>query len=628
MSATDFDKVIPPHRWLERRARPRLRTLAGHTLRMDAAEFLGVADADPVRWRIGRRVWNGRLLDWTPRQPGRYRITATTGSGRSRSAWCDVGLRASDLVERADALSYYFCLVVRRDFTLHFIPLLAKDHESDATHTLSKEAEGGHRAFRALMASQAQVYGQQVLRRIPALWHRTKRVQDGIYAVWPSGLTYLGSAPDIAAAGTVLADALGQMKDSAQGRARLLRSAEDALDGLSPDRYAYSDEPAFPSGGVGAIERFAMAVVNPLTAGLLAFSKDVGLSRARGIITFSASTGMLSTRLFDTRIGLWRQLSTGFDFPGRADARADGMPADRFGRGSSRAGALGGLLNTQGTGSFTGSRQQWAMDGYSEEGTTWEPGTYGGSPGEFGYRETNGNPDGYPDKPDYFWPDSNSGGETPTNEVDFDAAVIFGNTGTDPDDGTDGGGDDPDAGTDTGGGDDPDAGTDSGGGDDPDAGSDPDGGDDPVVDPEAGTPAPDDSGGHGGGSLGSAAPVIVTRGGGYTDPGEGQGNTGGGRTTITPGGGYTDPDRDGVPDGMAIWGGYNAPIGHEVDPVFDPPPGAFRSAGAVSLSKTVTVHAGVRIEEYAGMTPGGIVADGVFSTGTSERMPGSRGPRP
>ena len=107
-----------------------------------------------------------------------------------------------------------------------------------------------------------------------------------------------------------------------------------------------------------------------------------------------------------------------------------------------------------------------------------------------------------------------------------------------------------------------------------------------------------DSGGLSGKELIPKEAVVLTRGGGYTDPSP-EGDLGGGATgvgiRVIPGGGFTDPGRDGFKD----WGGYVPPLGNEIDPVVDPSPDAYQSEGVSIARRGVnSMDGSVRLETF------------------------------
>ena len=117
------------------------------------------------------------------------------------------------------------------------------------------------------------------------------------------------------------------------------------------------------------------------------------------------------------------------------------------------------------------------------------------------------------------------------------------------------------------------------------------------------------------GSLGT-----ITRGSGYTDPspddgaggGNGEGSEGG---VVVPGGGVVDPPKgEGSTKGFNRWGGYNPPIGRELDPYINPGHG-YAAEGSDRFRRTVSTQGPVHVEEMSGSTSTGVQADGLFSAG-------------
>jgi hypothetical protein len=694
-----------PH-WIARRAPvgPSV-ALAGRSgeLRLERL-FPDLDGRHGVRWTVAGQTLTGPAPRWTPRAPGIFTIVATAG-GQRRTGGLLVGIAPSDLVKRNQELDYCFCLIARRGLRLHFIPLLERrDGKRAAPERLEREAALHHPAFAQLMSAHSRIYRRKIL---PRLFVDARRVQPGLYAVFPSDLLYLGSARPIAAAARLIAENLEALATMTTGRGRLLREIEHAVGGLVPLSYRYADEPQFPVStpqrrGKFSTERFASEVVTDLIAATLAFGEQIGVEIGVGggteVISYNAGNGTLSTRLFASDLGLWRQVTSAFDLlrgrpepgvslrrafgPGRSlrgdrsglnfgtdfglDHTDPGTGFDPFGRGNTGGdfGGLGGLANSGGLGTLGGGQGQYLMDsdggtitpgdfpGYDSDGHFWVGGDDGSEVG-FRYGD-DGSPEAsatevaphgtviyYGEVTKWnFEPEDvtggpgggdQSGGGIPTVGGEPSGGQGGPDGGTDGDGGSPDGGNGGDAGGDTGG----DTGGDSGGDTGGDTGGDA-GGDSGGVPQPGGEgvqmPNPDapDGGNEGVSPVGRSGPTVqaaslgvITRGSGYTDPSpETSPSPGGdesGEVHVRPGG--TDPTDE---SGFGTWGGYNPPIGKEVDPLFGPTPGTYRPVDAVVSARTVSLRDGVRTEELSGMTIAGRSADGIFSAGMIEG-PGQSG---
>ena len=654
--------------WLAKVAKRQhvLRAVAGELFELKATDLIPhESDDRSPEWRIAGTTLRGAALKWTPRSPGVYGLELRAAR-RVLRRQVIVGLRPSDIVKRAKDLDSYFCFIVPNAHKVHFFPLLDKGGGggAKAREGVKREIKDQHPAFSRLLAAQTRIYRDRVL---PHPFVDPKSFRPGLYAVCSNDLCYLGSEQRLNAIAGSLQKSLRLLSTRRTGRGAVLKVIEKTLADLSPAAYEYSNAVQFPMlslkrRGAFAPERFACGVVSSVVAATLNFARDLGVDSGRPgdglttLITFNSANGSLSTSMFDSVLGLTRQVMSGFETgrgiaeltdlagltgfgtdPG-TDGTTDPTGGDlgTFGRGGGRGnggltdlfGDLFGGDSTGGSGgvsSFSRFGGRAAMDGeggdaspgdfpgYDEGGKYWVNGSDGSKVG-FGY-----GPDGNP-------------APAAVDEVDG-TTVLYGDVTVwtfdpepidpepvDPEpvdpEPTDPQPTDPEP-------------------------TDPEPTDPEPTDPEppgtdpAEMPAPDDGSGGGGGGPddgtggGGGGPTfgtsrggrpvplgVFTRGGGYTDPApdDGGGDGGGGGVVVIPGGGLVDPvdpDTPGGQTGFAGFGGYNPGFGPDLDPLIYPTAGDYSATGTASVSRTVTDRQGVRVETHGGVAMSGASLDGL-----------------
>src|SRR5262249_6949424 len=148
----------------------------------------------------------GPVLEWTPASPGPYRGQIEIDRHPVYPCAFRIGLRPQDLVDRRERFNFFFCLVVRTGATVDFVPLFTPSENGvkDAKiarrgpdrSALQREVRSGHPAFAAWMQRQSVIYRRAVS---PRPFFDVGRMADGLYAVFPNDVVYLGGARSIVA---------------------------------------------------------------------------------------------------------------------------------------------------------------------------------------------------------------------------------------------------------------------------------------------------------------------------------------------------------------------------------------------------------------------------------------------
>ena len=417
---------LPPEgipRWLQRRRPAAQRQLMiGEALRLDAAElFSDLAEKDRIRWNAPGKSAEGPEFEFKPGAPGIYVVRAQRGGDRRRVI-LTVGIRPRDLIDKSRETDFYFCLVARSGPKIHFLPLLQapRKNAKERAKLVAREVSDGHPQFARLARAQTSIYRRRVMSRV---YVEAGSIPAGLYAVFPNGALYLGSARPIEKATRAIAESIEALALRTAGRAELLATISAALASIDPTEFLYCDTALFPVAanltGWRSPSAFISGVVNDLAIESARFGEQLGIGLGgdamTAVFTFNSANATLSTRLFDGASGLSRQLSSTFDvfppgstkpagltlgagtrgFPSASGAQGGraGLSSlltnftqttDGFGRGtSSVTGGFGGLLSSLGIGALGGSTGQAAMDtdgGTGGMGSTGSTGGTGGTP--------------------------------------------------------------------------------------------------------------------------------------------------------------------------------------------------------------------------------------------------------
>lgn len=684
MSAkVNIGSFMPLHgRFLKRNNENSKWLLVGESLHLRAADlFADTSSAEQVSWHFSNRVKTGRELRLKPKVPGRFKVLAQRGNLKHLIRVI-VGIQPRQLIQKQNSIPFFFTLVARSGSKLHFVPLVSTPHKNKNQYKgrVSSEIAKHHPAFRTLARAHNTVYRRRVM---SSLYVPTDVVSSGLFAIFPNTAIYLGNTGFINNACNEIAAALESLGKRAIGRAKLLTHITKVVESLDPTSFRYSDQPFFPASSSikrPSITKFAGSVVGDLTSEVARFARNIGNAMGPGgmttVFTFNSASATLSTRVFDVRAGLSRQLTSCFDVfitPGRSSTVMPGsgfeslrnnrselpnlgfssistLPTrDSFGRGTSQiAGGLGGLLRSLGVGPLGGSRGQQGMDSDGAAGppsgspTRMNQVASGGEEGQGG-GYTSGS----------YW-DMNAqvlviGADSPqdateklANGGDLVAGINENNdivvliTGAEPGQGDSEDRDTNDNDESEGAPDLEDDNSADNDGDDTDPKED-DGDDTGDEDTDDEGDGPSGSGGDAGmtvddGSSGSSGFTLgtITRGGGYTDHGDNDEEDPGSGPMVRPGGEVIYPaegDTGGL--GFSFWGGYNPPIGGETDPVINPVNDGHVFEGVPKPSVSVMNYAGIRVEQFSGFSGGGYPIDGLVSLGMAEGMNGpSRPPDP
>jgi hypothetical protein len=276
---------------------------------------------------------------------------------------------------------------------------------------------------------------------MPQLSRAAKTVEPGLYAVFEGDVVYLGSAPPVNKAVETVAAIIEEQANITTGRGHLLIEIEKTVNELRPLNYMYLVTIQFPAltrprrDGF-SVENLARGAINDIVASLLQFGNKIGLSGATNLITYNAASGLLSTRVFDSTIGLSRQISSALDDFGKGRKGSRGLVGsthfpgtDSFGRGvgDGTKGTSGERANSAGSRPLGGGRGQAAMDdrapdsmaGEIHNGTYWDiaPG------GEFGYPVKDGV---ISDTPDCYAPKETPGHSSGGDLGEMSPLVIWG----------------------------------------------------------------------------------------------------------------------------------------------------------------------------------------------------------
>jgi hypothetical protein len=576
-----------------------LRAVAGDPFEVKATDLLPYEGGRPAVWRMAGKIVQASVLKWTPRSPGVYRMQLRVGRYLVQRM-VTVGLRPADLVKRPQDFDSYFCFIVPNAHKVHFFPLLANTGDvRKGRDKLKVEIEEHHPAFARFIGAHTRIYRDRVLSH-PFV--DPKSFRPGLYAVCANDLCYLGSDRRLNAIAGRLQKLLRTIAARKTGRGHVLEVIEKTMAEIRPTDYKYSADVQFPVNslkrqGAFAPERFSCGVISSVVAATMNFARGVGSVSGRpgeGLttcITFNSANGSMSTSLFNSAMGLSRQVMSafetghgigaladlaglgGFGIGGHSDSRWGDVGTDlgNFGRGGAGLGSLFGDGPVSGTtggrgmgvSSFARLGGQQAMNteggsvspgdipGYHEGAHYWVKGSDGstvgfgygadGSPAESAVDNVNGQTvfygdvtvwDSYEDEPITAGAEPTPEGEpTPVPEPEPEP------TPTEPT---------------------------------PEPSSEPS--PEPEENPEppgtdpAEMPAPDDGSGTGGGGgpvNGGGGPTfgtsrdgqrlalwVLTRAGGYTDPGPEDNGAGlGGGGVIIPGGGIVDPVDPDSPDG-------------------------------------------------------------------------------
>ena len=553
-------------------------------------------------------------------------------TGERRTITLRVGLRPADLVDAPTTIDAYAALIIRDGTKLHIIPLLGaargtKDDAAKARRSsrsaVAAELRGHHAAFARLARAQSAIYRRRVM---PHLFVDLSKLPTGLYAVFPREAVFLGASRALARATDRIASALGAFSTTTTGRSRLLSEIERVVRDLDVSALRLSDAPLFPGKRPGrrTPAPIVAGIANDLLGATAAFADSLGTKPAQGdltsVMTLNTANGTLSTRLFDGRLGLSRQVTSAFDVfgpggpgtglgAGTGSGRkngglsgvlgslggafgtgrgvgvvGDGGDADDFGRGSGSGwtGGLGGILESLGVGVLGGGKGQTGMDTDGSSGgdgavggdsSMFESGEGGGGGGESGGGEIEVVSGAYWDEdagvlvlgassPQERENRLNSGGDSVVG-INDDGEVVEVIVGGDPD-GDDGSDDDGEG--------------DDGEGDDGE-------GDDGEGDDGEGDDGEGDDGEGSGGPGGSGGVASTPDGEGEGNGGGRGGSSGRGRGTvplswgvITRGGGYTDPVDDGGTGGEGGGESGDGPV-TPGGGVVDPPDGEGKGGG-------------------------------------------------
>jgi hypothetical protein len=326
-SSSPSSSAIGYPKWLlSRKSQVPIRALAGHMLEFHVTDFFdSVEEGQEVFWTVDQRRYSGPVLRWIPRSIGLFQVNLNIPNVGRRTLPVQVELSPQDLIQNQDNLDFYFCLISCYQMKLHFIPLIAHDNSQGLRREkLNQEVEQHHPAFVKLMHKQTTIYRRDVFEFFPDLIISVKSVQPGLYAVFPHKLAYLGTNRIVERATRTVINTIENLGTMTTGRASVLREIEESINQVDSANFDYSRAAESPfSGGnqqiSSAINRLATRAVTNVVASLAEFGEaagiNFGLGAATSVISFNAATGMFSTRMFDSKLGLWRQVSSGFDLP-------------------------------------------------------------------------------------------------------------------------------------------------------------------------------------------------------------------------------------------------------------------------------------------------------------------------